>query len=61
MKIEEKKIKVVKHGPEPQSIRDILIFLDLANFYRRFIKNFNKITAPLTSMLQTINKKALNT
>ena len=31
---------------------DIQVFLGFANFYRRFIKGFSKIAAPLTSMLK---------
>ncbi len=35
------------------------MFLDFANFYRRFIKNFSRIAAPLTSMLQTTGNNDL--
>ena len=59
--IEEEKIEVVKTWPEPQSVRDIQVFLGFVNFYRRFIRNFNRIAAPLTSMLQTTDDKALKT
>ncbi len=51
IKMEEEKIKAVKDWPEPQLVRDILVFLDFANFYRRFIKNFNKIIALLILMV----------
>ncbi len=51
--MEEERIEAVKTWLEPQSIRDIQVFLGFANFYRRFIKNFNRIAAPLTSMLRT--------
>ena len=57
----EKKIEVIKNWPEPQSIKDIQVFLGFANLYRRFIKNFDRIAALLTSILQTINDKPLNT
>ncbi len=60
-KIEEGKIEIVKTWPELQSIRDIQIFLDLTKFYRNFIKNFSKIIAPLTSILQITNNKTLST
>lgn len=36
------------------SVKDFQVFLGFANLYRRFIKNFNRITASLTSMLRTM-------
>lgn len=50
IKMEEEKIKVVKTWPEPQSVRDIQIFFDFANFYRKLIKNFSRISTSLTSI-----------
>ena len=35
----------------PKCIKDIQSSLEHANFYRRFIKNFNKIARPLTNPL----------
>ncbi len=35
------------------------MFLGFANFYRMFIRNFSRIAAPLTSMLQTIGNNDL--
>ena len=43
----------MKNWPEPTSVRDIQVFIGFANFYRRFIQGFNRIAAPLTSMLKT--------
>ena len=37
VRIEEKRIDVMKNLPETKSIRDIQIFLGFANFYYRFI------------------------
>ena len=51
--MEAEKIEVVKKWPEPKLVRDIQVFLGFANFYRRFIQDFSKIAAPLTSMLKT--------
>ncbi len=51
--MEEERIEEVKALAEPNSVRDIQVFLGFANFYRQFIKGFNKIAAPLTSMLKT--------
>ena len=49
----EETIEFINAWPESQSIRDILVFLDFANFYRQFIKSFSRTTAPLTLMLKT--------
>ena len=50
--MEEKRIQAVKIWTEPKSIRDIQMILRFANFYRRFIQGFRKITAPLMSILK---------
>ncbi len=54
--MEEGRIEAVQDWLEPQSVKDIQVFLVLANFYRRFIRNFSRIAAPLTSILWTTNK-----
>ena len=51
--IEDEKIKAVRNWPEPKSIQDIQVFIGFANFYRRFIQAFSRITALLTSMFNT--------
>ncbi len=61
IKIEEERIEAVKTWPEPQSIRDIQVFLGFANFYRRFIRNFSIIAVPLTLMLRITDNGALST
>ncbi len=55
IQMEEKWIKAVRVWPEPQSVRDIQVFLGFANFYRRFIQGFSRLAVPLTSMLITIS------
>ncbi|KAL0162348.1 hypothetical protein M9458_041744, partial [Cirrhinus mrigala] len=37
---------------EPNTIKEIQRFLGFTNFYRRFIKNYSSVTAPLTSLLR---------
>ncbi len=53
IRIEEEKIEIVRDWPESQSVRDIQVFLGFANLYRRFIRNFSRIAALLTLILQT--------
>ena len=46
----------VQNWLEPASVRDIRIFIGFINYYRRFVKDFSRITAPL----HTLTKKAPN-
>ena len=55
IQIEEKQIKAVRDWPEPQSVRDIQVLLRFANFYQRFIKEFSRLTALLTSRLKIVS------
>ena len=51
--MEDERIEAVKNWPEPKSVRDIQVFIGFANFYRRFIRGFSRIAAPLTSIFKT--------
>ena len=53
MSIEEDQIRSVENRPELKSVREIRIFLNLANFHRRFIKGFSKIATPRTELTKT--------
>ena len=51
--MEDKQIEAVKNWPESTSVRDIQVFINFANFYRRFIQGFSRIATPFTSLLKT--------
>ena len=53
IRMEDERIEAVKQWPEPQSVRDIQVFLGFANFYQQFIQRFSRIAIPLTSILKT--------
>ncbi|GKE36703.1 putative reverse transcriptase domain-containing protein, partial [Tanacetum coccineum] len=54
--VDPSKIKAVKNWKPPKTPTEILSFLGLAGYYRRFIANFSKIAKPLTQLTQK-NKK----
>ena len=50
--VDRSRVETILSWPEPKNIHDIQSFIGFANFYRRFIKNFAKISVPLTDMLK---------
>ena len=40
VKASEEKIRAIIDWPQPTSVRDVRSFLGLANYYRRFVKQF---------------------
>ena len=52
VKPDPEKVKSVVSYPIPTNQREIRSFLGLSGFYRRFIKDYSKITKPLTSLLK---------
>ena len=44
------KIKSVVEWPEPKNLKELQSFLGLANYYRRFIEGYSRITIPLTAL-----------
>ena len=52
MEVDRAKIETISRLPPPSSVRAIRSFLGHAGFYRRFIKDFSKISRPLTKLLE---------
>ena len=47
IEIEKEKVDRVLSWPEPKNVKDVRKFLGLANYYRRFIKNFAQVARPM--------------
>ena len=56
VRMEKEKVQGVIEWPVLKSVKDVQKFLRLANYYRRFVKDFAKIARPLYEMTRKENK-----
>jgi len=52
IEIEKEKVNGILSWLEPKNVRNIRKFLGLANYYRRFIKNFTQVARPINTLTQ---------
>ena len=55
--MDQAKVAAVTEWPLPDCIKALQRFLGFANFYRRFIRNFSSVAAPLTALLRGAPRK----
>jgi len=56
VEIQKEKIEGVLNWPAPRNVKEVQKFLGLANYYRRFIKDFARIAAPLYVLVRKEQK-----
>jgi hypothetical protein len=52
VRVDPKKIEAMKYWPRPKTLKRLHGFLGLMGYYRKFVKNYGKIEAPLTALLK---------
>ncbi|GJY76765.1 reverse transcriptase domain-containing protein [Tanacetum coccineum] len=52
IEVDKAKVDVISKLPHPTTVKGIRSFLGHAGFYRRFIKDFSKISRPVTHLLE---------
>nr|GEZ79417.1 reverse transcriptase domain-containing protein [Tanacetum cinerariifolium] len=52
IEVDKAKIDVITKLPHPTTVKGVRSFLGHAGFYRRFIKDFSKISRPMTQLLE---------
>lgn len=48
--VDPQKIEAVVNWPSPTTVMEVLSFLGLVGYYRRFVQNFSKIAVPMTEL-----------
>ena len=56
IEMEEEKVARVLNWPILKTVRNVRKFLSLANYYRRFIKDFAKMVQPLNNLTKKEKK-----
>jgi len=56
VKMQKEKVKGVLNWPAPRNIKEVQKFLGLTNYYKRFIKDFARIAAPLHVLVRKEQK-----
>ena len=52
LEVDQAKVAIIKTLLSPTTVKEIRSFLGHVGFYRRFIKDFSKISRPLCRMLE---------
>ena len=56
IEMQKKKVEGVLNWPAPRNVKEVQKFLGLANYYKRFIKDFARIAAPLHMLVRKKQK-----
>ena len=50
VRVHEEKIRAIKDWPEPTNVTELRGFVGICTYYRKFVKSFSQLVAPLTDL-----------
>ena len=58
IRMDQAKVEAMRSWQQPTSLTETQSFLEFANFYQRFIKDYSRIARPLTELTKKTRKWA---
>jgi hypothetical protein len=55
IEMETDRTATIEDWPTPKSVKDVQVLMGFTNFYKRFVKKYAKVTAPITNLLKKPN------
>ena len=52
-KVLDSKVRAINEWPQPKNVQEVRQFYSLVNYYRRFIRHFSIIAAPLSDLFKS--------
>ena len=50
VRVHEEKIRAIRDWPEPRTVTKLRGFIGICTYYRKFVKSFLQLVAPLTNL-----------
>ena len=56
MRMDPEKVEAILRWPAPKNLQELQIFLGMSGFYRQYVRDYAKISVPMTDQLRSKSK-----